>query len=185
MLQLSRISAISGNAGYGRRSLIQRFVSAGRNLMRRGLFVTTTIAISSTIATAAHADPCEAIVERGPKPTYLQLGRPFTGPVVYIADGDGLCVAAIRGRENDPSTWVEVRLADIFAPELHEAGGREAKAILANLVSDRRITCTPVRSRRGGIYSYDRVVATCTLAGRSLADGLRRAGLAEGGNGYR
>lgn len=31
--------------------------------------------------------------------------------------------------------------------------------------------------------SYDRVVATCTINGRSVADLMRKAGVVEGGNG--
>lgn len=39
--------------------------------------------------------------------------------MVYIADGDSLCVEVSPG----PAGWVEVRLADFYAPELSEPGG--------------------------------------------------------------
>ena len=36
-----------------------------------------------TTATAAKADPCKAIPDRGPMPPYLHRGAHFSGPVVY------------------------------------------------------------------------------------------------------
>ncbi len=39
-------------------------------------------------ATAAKADPCKAIPDRGPMPSYLHRGAHFSGPVVYVGDGD-------------------------------------------------------------------------------------------------
>ena len=35
-----------------------------------------------TTATAAKADPCKAIPDRGPMPSYLHRGAQFSGPVV-------------------------------------------------------------------------------------------------------
>ena len=58
---------------------------------------------------------------------------PFQGPVSYVGDGDGLCIAL----GPDPSRWVEVRLADFYAPELREPGGRQAKATLDRLTAGR------------------------------------------------
>ncbi len=49
--------------------------------------------------------------------------RSFTGQVRYIGDGDSLCV----GTTVNPATWIEVRLADLDAPELRDPGGPEAK----------------------------------------------------------
>lgn len=68
---------------------------------------------------AARADPCE-----GPLPTVA--GRTFSGPVRYVGDGDSLCV----GRSASPKSWIEVRLADFDAPELQDARGARAKALL-------------------------------------------------------
>ncbi len=123
------------------------------------------------VATVAHADPCKAIPDRGPMPAYLRPGATFAGPVAYIIDGDGLCVATGSG------AWVEVRLADFYAPELAEAGGREAKATLAKITQGRRVECGAQHR------SYDRVVAVCTLQGVSLGDKMRAAGIAPGGRG--
>lgn len=126
-------------------------------------------------ASAAAADPCKAIPDRGPTPPELAPGRRFAGPVVYVGDGDSLCVALGR----TPDRWVEVRLADVYAPELHEAQGPAAKALLARIVMGRRLDC--VAGRR----TYDRVAATCRLESRRLSDHLRAAGAPVGGRGRR
>lgn len=70
----------------------------------------------------ARADPCEAPL---PKP-----GESFAGQVRYVGDGDSLCV----GWSARPTDWVEVRISDFHAPELHAPGGAEAKAALRRLV---------------------------------------------------
>jgi len=106
-------------------------------------------------------------------PPYLEPGRPFAGPVVYIGDGDSLCVGVGQG----PGAWVEIRLADYYAPELADAGGIEAKATLARIAKGKRVEC--VAQHR----SYDRVVAVCRLQGVSLGDRMRAAGMGEGGRG--
>lgn len=124
-------------------------------------------------ATPAFADPCKAIPDQGPMPAYLAPGSKFEGPVSYVGDGDSLCVAV----GPSPNEWVEVRVADFYAPELHAAGGPEAKAALERIAMGRRATC--VAGRR----SYDRVIARCRINGVSIGDQMRRAGIAEGGNG--
>jgi endonuclease YncB( thermonuclease family) len=68
-------------------------------------------------------------------------------------------------------------VADFYAPELQEPGGREAKDTLARLVQGKRAVC--VAGRR----SYDRVVARCTVGGQSIGHLMRRAGVSEGGRG--
>lgn len=116
------------------------------------------------VATPGMADPCEGAL---PKP-----GATFAGAVRYVGDGDGLCV----GPGRDPTTWVEVRVADLYAPELREPGGRQAKATLERLTKGRRAVCL------AGKRSWDRVVARCTINGVSIGEMMRRAGVAEGGN---
>lgn len=115
------------------------------------------------LAGTARADPCEAPL---PKP-----GATFAGVVRYVGDGDSLCV----GLGSDPSTWVEVRVADFFAPELNERGGQAAKAALSRAAMGKRAVC--IAQKR----SYDRVVATCRIEGRSLAGLMRSSGVQEGG----
>ena len=119
----------------------------------------------SAVATSALADPCTA-----PLPP---SGADFSGVVRYVGDGDGLCV----GPTSDPSTWIEVRLSDFYAAELHEPGGAEAKAALTRIAKGRVAEC--VAGRR----SYDRVVAQCRIGGEEVGDLMRAAGVAEGGNG--
>lgn len=125
------------------------------------------------VATPAWADPCKAIPDKGPMPSYLSPGSRFQGTVTYVGDGDSLCVA-VGQTQNE---WVEVRVADFYAPELHAPGGREAKAALEGIAVGRKAICT---SRR---RSHDRVVARCTIDNISIGDRMRRAGIAEGGNG--
>ena len=106
-------------------------------------------------------------------PTYLAPGKTFSGPVVYIGDGDSLCVA-VGPTQSD---WVEVRLADFYARELAAPGGREAKSALGRIAMGKRVEC--VAEHR----SNDRVVAVCTVQGVSLGDRMRAAGIAPGGRG--
>src|SRR3546814_1877726 len=87
-----------------------------------------------TTATAAKADPCKAIPDHGPMPSYLHRGAHFSGPVIYVGDGDSLCVAVGQG----PANWVEIRLADFYAPELHSPTGPAAKAALERLAMGRK-----------------------------------------------
>lgn len=133
------------------------------------------IAAAALFATPALADPCKRIPDRGPMPPEFAPGRAFAGPVVYVGDGDSLCVETIPGRGGDG--WVEVRLADFYAPELNAAGGRAARQALADIAMRERVSC--VAGRR----SYDRVVARCTLNGVSLGDLMRGRGVREGGRG--
>lgn len=123
------------------------------------------IILAAMLATPALADPCEAAL---PKP-----GTTFAGTVRHVGDGDSLCV----GPGSDPDTWIEVRVADFYAPELNAPGGRQAKATLERLAKGRRAVCQAQHK------SWDRVVARCTINGVSVGDLMRRAGVAEGGKG--
>lgn len=109
------------------------------------------------LAPAARADPCEG---RPPD----RVGERFSGTVRYVGEGDSLCV----GSSDDPATWIEVRLADHDAPELHAPGGRAARERLSRLTFGRRLDCEAVRGRNGRVRSYDRVIARCRLGGRPL-----------------
>ncbi len=120
---------------------------------------------SLALPNIAAADPCTA-----PLPP---AGTGFAGQVRYVGDGDSLCV----GPSPDPASWIEVRLADFYAPELSRPGGAAAKAALEQIAFGRTLRC------QAGKRSYDRVVARCRLNGAALGDLMRRAGIAEGGNG--
>lgn len=126
-------------------------------------------------ACQALADPCEAPV------TGYEPGDVVRGPVVYEGDGDSLCLAL--GAPGDASRWLEIRLADFFAPELSEPGGRQAKAALTALAHGRQAVCTAEPGHDGRVRSYDRIIARCTIGGRSIGDAMRAAGIVEGGRG--
>lgn len=133
------------------------------HLFRILLHLFCSIALASFYSAAAHADPCTA-----PLPT--QIGDVFAGSVRYVGDGDSLCIGATQ----NPSTWIEVRLADFDAPELHQPGGREAKERLTRLALGRHARCTVTRGRYGRARSYDRVISVCRIGGRSIAKQLHR-----------
>lgn len=139
------------------------------------MFRTALLSIAAALAAAgaAAADPCTAIPDKGPMPTALKRGATFSGPVTYVGDGDSLCVATGPTRGD----WVEVRVADFYAPEIGSRDGPRAKAALTRIAKGKQATCQAEKR------SWDRVVARCTIGGRSLADLLRQAGIAEGGRG--
>lgn len=129
-------------------------------MSRRAFILAAGLAL---VASQAQADPCSA-----PLP---KRGQVFSGPVRYVGDGDSLCVSG-------PAGLIEVRVADFYAPELNEHGGRQAKAALTSIAIGRRVVC------KAGKRSYDRVVAVCSLGGRSIGDHMRAAGVREGGRGH-
>lgn len=47
----------------------------------------------------------------------------FTGVVRYVGDGDSLCT----GPAGRPDRWIDIRLGDFYAPELHDLGGAEGQ----------------------------------------------------------
>jgi endonuclease YncB( thermonuclease family) len=141
------------------------------NPRRVALFLAGGILAS---AAPALADPCRAVPQKGPMPPGLAQGERFSGPVVHVGDGDSLCLAVGPRRGTD---WVEVRLADFYAPELKAPGGREARDALKRITAGRQLDCVS-RGR-----SWDRVAADCQVAGRALGDQMRAAGVREGGRG--
>lgn len=123
----------------------------------------------------ALADPCKAIPDNGRLPPYLGAGKTFSGPVAYVGDGDSLCVAVGPG----PAQWVEVRLADFYAPELGEPGGREATEALRSITAGAWVVC--VADHR----SYDRAVARCTINGKPIGELMKARGVQQGGRGWK
>lgn len=136
------------------------------------ILAAAAFAVLPAVAPAvARADPCEARLPG-------RVGETFSGRVRYVGDGDSLCL----GSSNDPGTWIEVRLSDFDAPELHSPTGRADRDRLARLVRGRVLDCVAVRGRNGRVIVYDRVIASCRLNGRRVGDLLRAAGGREGGN---
>jgi micrococcal nuclease len=149
-------------------------VSSGKYVVGFAAFWVIALAAGS-----AWADPCKAIPDRGPAPAWIRPGTEFSGLVRYVGDGDSICLGATAV----PSTWVEVRLEDFYAPELSEPGGGAAKAAMERLAAGQTATCQVTTTGRA--ISYDRVVATCRVRGRSLGDSMRAAGVTEAGRGLR
>lgn len=121
-------------------------------------------------AAPASADPCE-----GRLPS--RAGQEFAGEVRYVGDGDSLCV----GGSAEPADWIEVRLADFDAPELHSPQGPRAKALLEGLTLGRFASCRAEVGRRGRVIVWDRVIARCRINGESVGSLLRAVGAPEGG----
>ena len=91
----------------------------------------------------ARADPCTANLPR-------TEGTIFTGTVNYIIDGDSICVNNI-----------EVRLANVDAPELGTEYGEGAKRMATAFWLGRVVRCQVVKGRNGRTISFDRVIALC------------------------
>jgi len=125
----------------------------------------------AAMATPASADPCEGRLPSQP-------GQPFTGSVRYVGDGDSLCVGSSR----DPNSWIEVRLADFDAPELHSPDGRLSQSLLRQVAFGQNVVCDARRGRSGRVIVHDRVIAVCRVGGRSIGDLLRARRAPEGGN---
>lgn len=122
-------------------------------------------------AAPAQADPCEGRLPSA-------AGQKFEGLIRYVGDGDSLCV----GQSPDPQTWIEVRLADFDAPELHAPEGPRAKLLLEQIAFGRRAQCEARRGRSGRVISHDRVIAVCRVDGRSIGDLMRERHAPQGGN---
>jgi hypothetical protein len=137
-------------------------------------FAAALMALALALPAAARADDCTAIPDDGTIPAYLSLGRPFAGPVVAVIDGDSLCVAVGERKGDD---WVEVRLADFYAPEISSPTGPAARAALQSIAMGKQASCV------AGLGIYDRVAARCQIDGQAIGDLMRTAGIAEGGDG--
>lgn len=149
---------------------VVRFIAAGRELLARSprprqhlrpttsaliMFPTTFALIMFSWAAPAQADPCE-----GPLPS--AAGQKFEGLVRYVGDGDSLCV----GQAADPGTWIEVRLADFDAPELHAPEGRRAVEQRRYLSKSRSATERDARPVLGAADA-----SSLTIGNRSVSCG--------------
>jgi endonuclease YncB( thermonuclease family) len=74
----------------------------------------------------------------------LVLAAPvLTGKVIHVSDGDTFKILVNHKQ-------IKVRLAEIDAPELHQAFGRKSKQYLGNLVFDKVVTVEQVDIDRYG-----------------------------------
>lgn len=148
-----------------------RFETRSRHRPRMKPFLAVIVGVLVFgLPSLALADPCEGALPSRP-------GSSFGGTVRYVADGDSLCV----GSTGNPSSWIEVRLADFDAPELHSPEGGLSKRLLAQVSMGRPITCTAAAGRSGRVIVHDRVIAACRIGGRPVGGLLRAIGAPEGG----
>ena len=96
----------------------------------------------------------------------LMIAGASAEPVVRVKDGDSIVVLS-AGRE------VDVRIADMDAPELDQAYGEKAKDALVSLVGGRE-----VRLELVGGDVYRRIVANVFVGERDVAAELVERGLA-------
>ncbi len=109
-------------------------------------------------------------------PTRLpaQFG-PYAAVVDHVRDGDTVRVWVDAGFSS--YVFVSVRLLGVSAPELHEPGGKEAKAFLEEMLP--RDTPVLLRTEKlsSFVKSFERYVAGIRLAdGRDVASEIVAAG---------
>jgi endonuclease YncB( thermonuclease family) len=139
--------------------------------MLRAMKLTILLFLALALAPAAFADKCEA------KPASTKAGALISGEITYVMDGDSLCI----GMAGDQASWVEVRLVDFSALELTEPGGAKGRDTARQILMGKQAVCTVTRGTGGRTTTYDRVLATCSVGGRSVAQILLDAGVPEGG----
>lgn len=105
---------------------------------------------------------------------YADPYRGLVGDARFIADGDSFQLC-------DGDECTRIRLCGIDAPELDDAGGKEARQALKRLVSGETIECIPMGEGTicdglGKHRSYGRTVAQCFVGNRDLAEEQVRAG---------
>ena len=88
-------------------------------------------------------------------------GSVLEGTVTHVRDGDTIEIGETA-----------IRLSGLHAPEMDEAGGREARAFMVELVGSQ-----PLRCELTGRKSYGREIGTCALDGDDIAGLLVAAGL--------
>lgn len=74
----------------------------------------------------------------------LALSAPvYTGKVIHVSDGDTIKILVNRQQ-------LKIRLAEIDAPELHQAFGRKSKKALGNLIFGKIVTVEQIDTDRYG-----------------------------------
>jgi hypothetical protein len=101
--------------------------SGEKRMMMKAIAAFGVLACCVIAPGVAHADPCTATLPN-------RAGDSFSGTVRYVGDGDSLCV----GPTSDPRTWIEVRLGDFDAPELHSSDGARSKRFLEQVAQRAR-----------------------------------------------
>ena len=106
----------------------------------------------------------------------MPLATLFLCTVVAVADGDTLTVRC-DAVADQPAQTLRVRLAEIDAPEAHQAFGKRSRRYLAALCLRQRAQVRPVADN-GGLDRYGRTVAHVTCGGTDANAALVRAGMA-------
>lgn len=85
--------------------------------------------------------------------------------------GDLLGPARVRDGDTLVVSGTPVRLQGLHCPELSEAGGAQAGAVLDRMVAGQQVSCT-----LNGERTYDRLVGRCYVGGADVAAALIRGG---------
>ena len=115
-------------------------------------------------------------------PTVLALAKHADENRLFFRERAGSWDTLLKARPDQPlqlprSGWIHPFLKNLFGLALRLAFRVRVEG-LPNLPE--KGTCILVANHQ----SYDRVVATCRIGGRSIGDLLKAAGNVEGGNGY-
>lgn len=137
---------------------------------RRAPVLCAELVLAATLTAPALTDPCKAPLPSRP-------GQAVADKVRYTGDGDSLCV---EGSAN-PSDWIEVRLANADAPQLHSSEGPRAKATLAAIALGRFAFCRAEAGRQGRVVVWDGMFACCQINGETVESLLRAASVLETG----
>jgi micrococcal nuclease len=108
-----------------------------------------------------------AVLILGLTASVLSAAEAYDARVVHVADGD--TVTVLRNGHDQ----VRIRLSGIDAPELHQDFGRQAKALMSQLVYGRAVRVSVRDHDR-----YGRTVARLDLDGQDVGLSMLRAGLA-------
>jgi micrococcal nuclease len=97
----------------------------------------------------------------------LQAGEVIAGKVVGVTDGDSI---KFHSKTNNGIRVFEIRLAEIDAPEKHQAYGNKAKQALSDKIFGKEVSITVVSTDRYGrtvaqVYITDRWINLEMVAG--------------------
>jgi micrococcal nuclease len=118
---------------------------------------------------------CWALTLAGPTHAARKAAAPLVGTVTHVSDGDSLW---FKPAAPAPALPIEVRLADIDAPEICQPGGEPAKQALAALALGKTGRLTPLARD-----SYGRTVAKLEISGDTRQINVA-AQLVEDGHAY-
>jgi micrococcal nuclease len=132
--------------------------------VRRLVFATA--AFFTLSAGSALAQPCSG---RAPEP-----GQNFRGPVLYVEDGERICVALGA----TPDRWVPLVLADSPLQTISNSGADPRKALMASAFAQ-DVDCQVLDVVAGEI------VAACSLSGAPLGRLMRQPATLAASSGWR